>query len=506
MRIRTKHSNFSFIRSKHVQRYLLTAFITLATVISLVITLNLQLRSTELKLQLSESTEELRLLSHMVLMDAEHIVEEQSGTSSYPRLNSVTASISTWQKTHESVIATQAHHKSSSGQTTSGLIELQRLYTEINKQIETIHDLGISSVDTPEFEQLQTNVNAYMDQVTLINESRNKESGRSFTIIAALSWAAVGTVLLVRFVGFRYIVIPSARKSDENEIKAEIGRLVTSATSPIPHAVWEDIAQQISRLVPSDRFVIGLHNRHANTVRRIFVSGITSDTPTSASHHTFTESIVSLNLKKPTQGLLLNSDELRQLTKTSSEAQTHWDQGLRSLVAGLFIWHGEVIGAISAWSKQSNKCDTYDRDLMLEFANQIVGSVVASDEREVEVTLAEMGRVLSSSRDSEEVFSEFFDLLTRIISYDRAVLADINVEALTATDRFTRDTEQRGEPTGKIYHNNKLANAMVNVFTNDDARGFIYTESDLEEIINISELERGRWEQGFRSLVAVPLI
>ena len=498
-------SKFSSIRSTQVQRYLIAALISLATVSSLVVALNLQLRNTVLNAEFTESTGELRLLAHAVLIDTEHAadlpVQDTSGTHGRGEANS----LQEWESAHIEVINTQLTKPNSIDLKTVGLLELQRLFTEIKTSVDTV--LEHPDATTPEqITNLQLNVDQYMDQATRINEHRSEDSNRSFSIIAALSWAAVITVFLVRFIGLRYIVIPGARTSDENEVKAEIGRLVTSSTSASLDDVWGDISTHFRRLLPWDRFVIGSMNPHANTVQRIYVSGDTDENSNPGAFQTFTDSLVSLYPDDPTTGLLLDGNGLKKLTDKIPEAKARWDQGLRSLVTGPFIWQGEVIGAISLWSREPNTYDSRDRDLMLQFANQIVGAVVSSRDKEIESTLAEMGRVLSSGNSTESIFNEFFDLLSRIVAYDRAVLTDIDVEEKTSADRFLRDPKERGSKVGQVHHNNHLANSIISTFKNTAVRGVLFTASDLEKYTATDHPEAQRWEQGFRSLVAVPLI
>jgi signal transduction histidine kinase len=498
-------SKFSSIRSKQVQRYLVAAVVSLATVSSLVVALNLQLRNTEQNAEFTESTGELRLLAHAVLIDAEHTADLQTGDSAETHGGDGSESRPQWEAAHRQVIDTQLSDPTSTDKKTIGLLELQRLFIEINRYVDPILEHP-DDTTLDQITHLRNIVDQYMDQATQINERRSEDSSRSFTIIAALSWAAVITVFLVRFVGLRYIVIPGARTSEENEVKAEIGRLITSATSESLDGAWEDISTQIRRLLPWDRFVIGSMNPRANTVRRIYVSGDADAESNSNSFQTFTDSLVSLYPDEPTTGLLFDGEELNNLAKTHPEARARWDQGLRSLVTGPFIWQGEVIGAVSLWSREPNTYDSGDRDLMLQIANQIVGAVVSSRDKEIESTLAEMGRVLSSGNHTETVFNQFFDLLSRIITYDRAVVTDIDVEAITATDRFIRDPAGRGSKIGQVHHNNQLAISIVSAFTNTKSRGVLIPTSGLEKYVGADHAEAQRWDQGFRSLIAVPLV
>ncbi|MCH7740366.1 MAG: GAF domain-containing protein [Chloroflexi bacterium] len=219
-----------------------------------------------------------------------------------------------------------------------------------------------------------------------------------------------------------------ARDSEQRQILAEIGRVVTA--SPSVEDTYERFAELALSLIPADRLVLAYKNDELGTIQNVFVAGTHIAGQEAGSVHGMDSGLSSLILKLR-QPVCVNSNEQAKLFD-SELMQSALESGLRSFLAIPMIWNGNVIGTINFRSR--NPAAFHARDILIgeQIAAQISGAIVNSrmadrERRHAEEvqSLAQLGELLSRSPDLDDSLNAGAELISGLLRSDRLQVFDV---------------------------------------------------------------------------------
>ena len=268
---------------------------------------------------------------------------------------------------------------------------------------------------------------------------------------------------------FRDTVSEARRVAAEYAIFAEIGRVISS--SPNIQDVYEGFASQVRNVIPFDRLVINTVNPDSGTVVTLYQSG--ENIPEWA------PGLVRPLADSPTDWIVKNrsglvfSPDSEQLDQERFINQSPvLMKGLRWLVAVPLISRNEIIGTMHFRSSDPNAYSERSLELAERVASQIAGALANSllyakqvdtqtalketlrlEQRLVQeqALFAEIGRVISSSMDINEVYDDFADQVQKLITFDRISLSLLDREDDTLTNTYVVGLEAEGRRVGEKF-------------------------------------------------------
>ena len=267
----------------------------------------------------------------------------------------------------------------------------------------------------------------------------------------------------------RDAVVEARRVAAEYAIFAEIGRVISS--SPDIQEVYEGFASQVRNIIPFERLVINSVDLEAGTVTTLYQSG--------ANIPAWAPGMVRALANSPTEwvaknarGLLLSPDSPHTLEELFANQAPVMDMGLRWLVAVPLISRNEVIGTLHFRSSDADAYSESCLDLAERIASQIAGalanSLLYAKQMETQAVLeetlrfehrlvqeqtlfAEIGRIISSSMDIDDVYEDFANQVQQLITFDRISLAHFYKEDDTLVNAYVSGLEAEGRRVGERF-------------------------------------------------------
>ena len=267
----------------------------------------------------------------------------------------------------------------------------------------------------------------------------------------------------------RDAVVEARRVAAEYAIFAEIGRVISS--SPDIQEVYEGFASQVRNIIPFERLVINSVDLEAGTVTTLYQSG--------ANIPAWAPGMVRALANSPTEwvaknarGLLLSPDSPHTLEELFANQAPVMDMGLRWLVAVPLVSRNEVIGTLHFRSSDADAYSESCLDLAERIASQIAGalanSLLYAKQMETQAVLeetlrfehrlvqeqtlfAEIGRIISSSMDIDDVYEDFANQVQQLITFDRISLAHFYKEDYTLVNAYVSGLEAEGRRVGERF-------------------------------------------------------
>ena len=267
----------------------------------------------------------------------------------------------------------------------------------------------------------------------------------------------------------RDAIVEARRVAAEYAIFAEIGRVISS--SPDIQEVYEGFASQVRNIIPFERLVINSVDLEAGTVTTLYQSG--------ANIPAWAPGMVRALANSPTEwvaknarGLLLSPNSPHTLEELFANQAPVMDMGLRWLVAVPLISRNEVIGTLHFRSSDADAYSESCLDLAERIASQIAGalanSLLYAKQMETQAVLeetlrfehrlvqeqtlfAEIGRIISSSMDIDDVYEDFANQVQQLITFDRISLAHFYKEDYTLVNAYVSGLEAEGRRVGERF-------------------------------------------------------
>ena len=245
------------------------------------------------------------------------------------------------------------------------------------------------------------------------------------------------------------------REAEEGEVLGGIRRMVSSTEDV--ESVYEYVAERVGRLIPFDRIDIATLDLEGETLTHRYVSGIEMPGDDEEGTEPVAGTIMeeAMRLRSP---LLLQGQSPQEVESLFPSQVPSLEAGLKSFIATPLLSADVVVGAVTLSSTMS---DAYtDRHLALA---ERVGFQLASALASVQIrtgqvpdaaelaTLAEIGRIITSSVDIGEVYERFADEVRRLISFDRIVIWTIDLQRQNLVASYVSGAEMSGLERGRAF-------------------------------------------------------
>ncbi len=295
------------------------------------------------------------------------------------------------------------------------------------------------------------------------------------------------------------------READVQEMLAELSRLMASTVNV--NDVLDDLRPVIDSVLPTDRMVISLIDS-TGTERRAYVSGVPilaqdaeKQPPRSAgSHVARTNRVVTVT----------STEEIDAATEVSDLVLYRTRQaGFRSEMFAPLISEDTLIGTLNVKSTWPNAYGEREKRTFTQIAQQLVGSIAASEyaaelrtEFELHETLAEIGKLVASAQNVETIYNQFAATIDRVVPSDELLIVTLLRDQSKARVRYHRGSRFTDEASVEIYD---VANSQLEriISTGEPLLIGEHNYDDMEKEIPRMSLDV---KHSLRSQITVPLI
>jgi diguanylate cyclase (GGDEF)-like protein/PAS domain S-box-containing protein len=319
----------------------------------------------------------------------------------------------------------------------------------------------------------------------------------------------------------------AVRLAKEMSVIAEIGRLIGS-TLDIDD-VYERFAAEAKKLIPFDRIAVNVKHPHEDSSSVAYVSGL--DIP-SRRQGTFTDEAGSLNgeVLCTRTGLLIQPagtpEGIAEIVSRFPLLSPSFQAGLLSFLSVPLIYRDAAVGVLHFRSKKTRAYTEQDLRLAEKIGAQIAGAIANTQlfadlkkaekvqrrsretaERLAEemAVIAEIGRLIGSTLDIEEVYERFADEARKLIPFDRIAVNLCNIRENTLTVAYV---------SGEDISNREKGDSppLTGTLTEEVIRGrtslIIQPENpeNIGEIVSRMPALADTFQAGLRSMISIPLI
>ena len=297
--------------------------------------------------------------------------------------------------------------------------------------------------------------------------------------------------------------------AEESALLAEVGRIITSSLDI--NDVYEGFAQQVRRLIPFDRIAISLVDLETQTFVNEYVLGVFAAGRERGS---------TVPLEGTMIGAVVDRGDALVLQGNLEELTERFPQrvrsGLRSVIAAPIMFQNEVLGVLNMRSVKDNAYEEHHLDLMRKVVAQIapaiansqlylentVAAAAAQRLAQQNAALAEIGRVISSSLDIEDVYALFADQTLHLIPFDRISINLIREDLGEFMTAYVIGVPVAGRAVGETTR-------IAGTFTDEvvrNRRATVFHPGSMEAMLGRFPGLGPEYGSGIRSYLSVPLI
>ena len=320
--------------------------------------------------------------------------------------------------------------------------------------------------------------------------------------------------------GLEHLDSERKRIEEETIILAEIGRVIGSTLDI--EEVYERFAAEVRKLIPFDRLTINLNNHDQNTITVAYAIGPTI--PGRRPGDSFPlKGSVNETLERTRSGMLLHPTNVDELTGQYPHLISTFQKGIRSFMSVPLVSRNAVIGVLHFRSK---KPDVYkERDLHLaerigaQIAGAIANAQLFADLKKAEeaqrrnrrnaerlaeemAVIAEIGRVIGSTLDIEEVYEKFVAEARKLIPFDSLMINLIyeqeNALEIAYVSGMDIPMRRQGD---RIPFQRSFCESIAH-----ERKGMILQLENFQEVIAKFPYFTHVLQAGLRSMMATPLI
>ena len=296
------------------------------------------------------------------------------------------------------------------------------------------------------------------------------------------------------------------RLAQESQVMTEIGQEISSSLEI--EEVYERFAELVRKILPFDWITINTVDMQSGTTTLAYVTGV--EIPGRATGTlvplagTFTERVM-----QSSEGLTFQPDDLKREASVIPGLMPYFEAECRSFLGVPLLSRGEVIAVLNMVSTLPQAYSAQDLDLAMAIGQQIAGAIANAQqyaerrrsEQETRI-LADLGRIISSSLDINEVYQTLGEQIKKAIPFDRLSLNLINKENQTTSPTWLMGTTIPGrEATDQVPFAGALSGEVVQ--TRSPIMLEVETPEDIEDRF---PLLMPAFEAGLRSFLTVPLI
>ena len=295
----------------------------------------------------------------------------------------------------------------------------------------------------------------------------------------------------------------------ENALLAEIGRIISSSLNI--DDVYERFAQEVKRLVPFDRIAISVVDFNTETFENAYVFGVFA-AGREIGDRVLLEGTMLEQAIRRRDAVILQGD----VNELSQKYPRMVRSGLKSVIAAPIIFQNEVLGVLHLRSLEQNAYVEHHLDLIRKVAAQIAPAVANSQLYAENMTaaaeaqrlaaenaaIAEIGRVISSSLDIEDVYALFAQDTIALVPFDRLSINLIDHEAGEFTTAYVAGAEVAGRSVGDTTR-------LAGTYTERvllDRKTLAFHPGSREAMLGRFPGLGNEYDAGLRSFLSVPLI
>ena len=274
-------------------------------------------------------------------------------------------------------------------------------------------------------------------------------------------------------------MVERSNVANQNEVIAEIGRVISSTLNI--EEVYELYADQVRKLIDYDVLGIAVIDPEGGSFRMAHRVGDELLGKTVGSHFPINGTLIG-EVAVTGAAKIVQGFSKPQLQKIYPVIVSTYESGVRSWLCVPLINRREVVGTILVHSRKKNVFKQSDIELVQRVGNQIAGAIdnarlfdelkIAEAERTETAAqnevIAEIGRIISSTLNIEEIYEPFSDQVHKLIDYDVLSIGLVNeqdqtvkIEHRVGDNILNRTTgvvaPLAGTLTGEVYKTQQVA-------------------------------------------------
>ncbi len=310
------------------------------------------------------------------------------------------------------------------------------------------------------------------------------------------------------------------RLAHEKEIVANIGRIISSSLNI--EEVYERFAEEVKKIIPFDRISINLIDYEKNLVNVVYTTGM--KVPGRQPGDTFPlNGSVNQEVAQRRSGMIIQLEDEKEVSALPPSQQQPFLAGIKSQMAVPLIAQDKVIGILSFLSLKIKAYSELDLRIGESIASQIAGAIanaqlykehkmaeeaLRKSEEEARrlannnAFIAEVGKIISSSLEIEEVYELFAKELNKFIPFNWLAITIIDPKQGFFYNAHTLGNYIPERRVGEIV-------PLSGSFTEELARRrtpILIQKETPDEIVKKFPKLAPFIQRGFLSFLAVPLI
>ncbi|MDG0866616.1 PAS domain S-box protein [Candidatus Lucifugimonas marina] len=315
---------------------------------------------------------------------------------------------------------------------------------------------------------------------------------------------------------FRQLEAESAERQRLANVQAriaEIGRIVSS-TLDLDAALSEFVAQ-LRSLLPYDRIVISTVNEELTEVVDILVHGVGEDDSKLGIKLPFPESEILRESISNHEAFSVGGEDYPEYARSVKLDQYPTFSSLRSFLLIPLVWQGHPIGSLNLRSVDPFAYGESEISIARQVGAQVAGAIATSnqyallekesEEREhlafEQARIAEIGRIVSSTLELNDVFKSFSEQAGELVPFDRLVISLIDRNKQTVVDAYVAGQLVAHSTSGTEHPlSGDIKESVV-----ETSKSLVSNYSDLPKVVANRIGEKSNYESGLRSVLVVPL-
>jgi PAS domain S-box-containing protein len=311
----------------------------------------------------------------------------------------------------------------------------------------------------------------------------------------------------------------SKRLAQENAVMAEIGRIISSTL--LIEEVYDRFVREVSKLIPFDGMSVNLVDVEEDLMTFTYVSGI--EVPgRRPGDRVILKGSLAETVVTTRSGLIRFVDDRETVNRYPTLLKAY-ESGFRSFMIVPLISKDQVIGTVHLRSREARAYSARDLNVAQSVASHIAGAVanaqLFAERKKAEQALrkseeeanrlaqenaiiAEIGRIISSTLNMEEVYERFTEEVRKLIPFQGISVNVVDYERRAITFPFVSGIEMTGRQSGDTV---PLSDTLVEQVVKTHS-GLIVPISDRTQLQDRYPVLLRAYEAGFRSFMLVPLI
>ncbi|MEE8045933.1 MAG: GAF domain-containing protein [Dehalococcoidia bacterium] len=289
----------------------------------------------------------------------------------------------------------------------------------------------------------------------------------------------------------------------------EIRRIVGSSLNIAE--IFEAFAEQTRLLVPADRLVLTTVDGAGDVIGRHTDGLEIQEVGTPALSIVIRDEIFQ-HIGAKQSFFVKKGREYVQYAREMPEESPRYAAGLRAMLSIPLIWQGDLVGSLTFRSTNPDAYGDRDIEIAEQISIQAASAVHAANqftilEREFEerAQLADIGRIVRSTLNLDDVFSAFAEQAKELVPFDRLIISTVDVKSGLLTDQHVTGMQSATDNmTGPLTIEESVLPKQVY----EDHQVVVADSTSLRKIAITDDADdnRHRLAAGLNSLMTVPIL